>query len=121
MITSLSGESRHPKAEERSSPASAPGAPQISEFVVSVSAVLETTGVDSTARQCVMGVVTRLVDRLQVVEEEKDSATLQLKGEAAPSVSRGWRMITSCRDGGESLPSRERVGGAEGEGGRSGG
>ena len=48
---------------------------------MSVSAVLETTGVDQTARQCVMGVVTRLVDRLTRVEEEKDTATLQLKGE----------------------------------------
>ena len=46
-----------------------------------MSAVLETTGVDQTARQCVMGVVTRLVDRLTRVEEEKDTATLQLKGE----------------------------------------
>ena len=54
---------------------------QISEYVVSVSAVLETTGVDQTARQRVMGVVGRLVDRLARVEEEKDSATLQLKGE----------------------------------------
>ena len=60
-----------------------------------------------------MGVVTRLVDRLQLVEQEKDSATLQLKGEAAAIVSRGWRMIISCRDGGESLSSGERVGGAE--------
>ena len=42
-----------------------------------MSAVLETTGVDQTARQCVMGVVTRLTR----VEEEKDTATLQLKGE----------------------------------------
>jgi len=56
---------------------------QISEYVVSVSAVLETTGVDQTARQRVMGVVGRLVDRLARVEEEKDSATMQLKGMAA--------------------------------------
>jgi len=54
--------------------------PQISEFVVSVSAVLETTGVDHTAKARVMGVVSRLVDRLHRVEEEKDSANLQLKG-----------------------------------------
>ena len=32
------------------------GGGQISEYVVSVSAVLETTGVDQTARQRVMGV-----------------------------------------------------------------
>lgn len=57
------------------------GGGQISEYVVSVSAVLETTGVDQTARQRVMGVVGRLVDRLARVEEEKDSATMQLKGE----------------------------------------
>jgi len=54
--------------------------PQISEFVVSVSAVLETTGVDHSAKARVMGVVSRLVDRLHRVEEEKDSANMQLKG-----------------------------------------
>ena len=54
--------------------------PQISEFVVSVSAVLETTGVDHSIKARVMGVVSRLVDRLHRVEEEKDSANLQLKG-----------------------------------------
>jgi len=53
--------------------------PAISEFVVSVSAVLETTGVDHASKARVMGVVNRLVDRLHRVEEEKDSATLQLK------------------------------------------
>jgi len=55
-------------------------APQISEFVVSVSAVLETTGVDTASRASVMAVVNRLVDRLNRVEEEKNSATQQLKG-----------------------------------------
>merc|ERR1719431_2470048 len=35
--------------------------PQISEFVVSVSAVLETTGVDPSTKAHVMGVVSRLV------------------------------------------------------------
>jgi len=54
--------------------------PQISEFVVSVSAVLETTGVDHSTKAQVMGVVSRLVDRLNRVEEEKDSANMQLKG-----------------------------------------
>ena len=54
--------------------------PQLSEFVVSVSAVLETTGVDHAAKSRVMNVVNRLVDRLHRAEEEKDSATLQLKG-----------------------------------------
>jgi len=53
---------------------------QISEYVISVAGVLETMNVDQTARQRVMGVVGRLVDRLARVEEEKDSATLQLKG-----------------------------------------
>ena len=75
---------------------------QISEYVVSVSAVLETTGVDQTARQRVMGVVGRLVDRLARVEEEKDSATMQLKGEKRVKVSimtklsQGWQR--SARD-----------------------
>ena len=54
--------------------------PQISEFVVSVSAVLETTGVNHSTKAQVMGVVSRLVDRLNRVEEEKDSANMQLKG-----------------------------------------
>ena len=54
--------------------------PQISEFVVSVSAVLETTGVDHSTKAQVMGVVSRLVDRLNRVEEEKVSANMQLKG-----------------------------------------
>ena len=54
--------------------------PQLSEFVVSVSAVLETTGVDHAAKSRVMNVVNRLVDRLHRAEEEKDTATLQLKG-----------------------------------------
>ena len=47
---------------------------------MSVSAVLETTGVDHSAKARVMGVVSRLVDRLHRVEEEKDSANMQLKG-----------------------------------------
>ena len=59
---------------------------QISEYVISVAGVLETMNVDQTARQRVMGVVGRLVDRLARVEEEKDSATLQLKGE-----KRNWQ------------------------------
>ena len=46
-----------------------------------MSAVLETTGVDHAAKNTVMSVVSRLVDRLHRAEEEKDSATLQLKGE----------------------------------------
>merc|ERR1719430_259194 len=46
----------------------------------SVSAVLETTGVDNSTKAQVMGVVSRLVDRLNRVEEEKDSANMQLKG-----------------------------------------
>lgn len=54
--------------------------PQLSEFVVSVSAVLETTGVDHAAKSRVMNVVNRLVDRLHKTQEEKDSARLQLKG-----------------------------------------
>ena len=54
--------------------------PQLSEFVVSVSAVLETTGVDHAAKSRVMNVVNRLVERLHRAEEEKDTATLQLKG-----------------------------------------
>ena len=54
--------------------------PQLSEFVVSVSAVLETTGVDHAAKSRVMNVVNRLVDRLHKTQEEKDTATLQLKG-----------------------------------------
>ena len=45
-----------------------------------MSAVLETTGVDHSAKARVMGVVSRLVDRLHRVEEEKDSANMQLKG-----------------------------------------
>lgn len=53
---------------------------QLSEFVVSVCAVLENTGVDHAAKNKVMNVVSRLVDRLHKAEEEKDSATLQLKG-----------------------------------------
>ena len=59
---------------------------QISEYVISVAGVLETMNVDQTARQRVMGVVGRLVDRLARVEEEKDSAHLQLKGE-----KRNWQ------------------------------
>ena len=66
------------------------GGGQISEYVVSVSAVLETTGVDQTARQRVMGVVGRLVDRLARVEEEKDSATMQLKGEQKKRENLSW-------------------------------
>ena len=54
--------------------------PKLSEFVVSVSAVLETTGVDHAAKSRVMNVVNRLVERLHRAEEEKDTATLQLKG-----------------------------------------
>ena len=54
--------------------------PKLSEFVVSVSAVLETTGVDHVAKTRVMSVVNRLVDRLTRAEEEKDTANLQLKG-----------------------------------------
>ena len=33
-----------------------------------------------------MSVVSRLVDRLNRAEEEKDTATLQLKGERGPAV-----------------------------------
>ena len=58
-------------------------APQLSEFVVSVSAVLETTGVDHASKSRVMNVVNRLVERLHRAEEEKDTATLQLKGRRA--------------------------------------
>ena len=76
--------------------------PQLSEFVVSVSAVLETTGVDHAAKSRVMNVVNRLVERLHRAEEEKDTATLQLKGrkESRPtdppeppnlSPVQGWR------------------------------
>jgi len=36
--------------------------------------------VDHSAKARVMGVVSRLVDRLHRVEEEKDSANMQLKG-----------------------------------------
>jgi len=55
---------------------------QLSEFVVSVSAVLETTcpQLDHVAKSRVMHVVNRLVDKLHRAEEEKDTATLQLKG-----------------------------------------
>ena len=58
----------------------AAAAPQLSEFVVSVSAVLETTEVSQAAKSRVMNVVSRLVDKLHRAEEEKDTATLQLKG-----------------------------------------
>ena len=60
--------------------AAAAAAPQLSEFVVSVSAVLETTEVSQAAKSRVMNVVSRLVDKLHRAEEEKDTATLQLKG-----------------------------------------
>ena len=68
------------KRSEEPVPQVAGDGPQLSEFVVSVSAVLETTGVDHAAKSRVMNVVNRLVDRLHRAEEEKDSATLQLKG-----------------------------------------
>ena len=70
---------------------------QMSEFIVSVSAVLETAKVNQTARWGlqvepddlsnvdlgrteVMDVVNRLVDHLNKVETEKKSTALQLKG-----------------------------------------
>ena len=61
----------------------AAAAPQLSEFVVSVSAVLETTEVSQAAKSRVMNVVSRLVDKLHRAEEEKDTATLQLKGKGS--------------------------------------
>ena len=97
------------------------GGGQISEYVVSVSAVLETTGVDQTARQRVMGVVGRLVDRLARAEEEKDSATMQLKGEEKKKED---KMVKNCfRDGSEVHTAGEGAGGEErGQaGGRRGG
>ena len=42
---------------------------QLSEFVVSVCAVLENTGVDHAAKNKVMNVVSRLVDRLHKAED----------------------------------------------------
>ncbi len=54
----------------------------LSEFHVSVSAVLEnTSGLDHLAKSRVMSVVSRLVDKLHRTEAERDTATLQLKGE----------------------------------------
>ena len=80
------------EVESRSSPAvitSEPGetaqsahAPGLSEFHVSVSAVLEnTSGLDHLAKSRVMSVVSRLVDKLHRTEAERGTATLQLKGE----------------------------------------
>ena len=82
------------EVESRTSPAvsaSEPGpgetgqsahAPGLSEFHVSVSAVLEnTSGLDHLAKSRVMSVVSRLVDKLHRTEAERDTATLQLKGE----------------------------------------
>ena len=119
----IPGEARRPKAEERGEEVrevrevrEEPLLPagQISEFVVSVSAVLETTGVDQTARQCVMGVVGRLVDRLARVEEEKDSATLQLRGESETCLDSSYNP--SARNVGEGVPAGEGTGGEEGGG-----
>ena len=93
--------------------------PQLSEFVVSVSAVLETTGVDHAAKSRVMNVVNRLVERLHRAEEEKDTATLQLKGrkESRPLTPRALTSLLH-RDGGEGGQAGEGAGGAEpGEGG----
>jgi len=73
--------------------------PAISEFVVSVSAVLETTGVDHASKARVMGVVNRLVDRLHRVEEEKDSATLQLKGDCFAKSDFYYIKCSLCRNG----------------------
>ena len=51
-----------------------------------MSAVLETTsGLDHLAKSRVMSVVTRLVDKLHRAEEERDTATEQLKGETETS------------------------------------
>ena len=88
------GGSKGGEADPRSSPvvgASEPGpgetahsahAPALSEFHVSVSAVLEnTSGLDHLAKSRVMSVVSRLVDKLHRTEAERDTATLQLKGE----------------------------------------
>ena len=60
--------------------------PQLSEFVVSVSAVLGDAGVDNTAKSRVMNVVNRLVEKLNKAEQEKDTATLQLKGKRRTKV-----------------------------------
>ena len=71
--------------------------PQLSEFVVSVSAVLETTGVDHSAKNRVMNVVNRLVDRLTRAEEEKDSANMQLKGmKPTIDISCKPKGLTTC-------------------------
>ena len=74
-----------PKKPEDPAQQVAGDGPQLSEFVVSVSAVLETTGVDHAAKSRVMNVVNRLVDRLHRAEEEKDTAALQLKGRSQVS------------------------------------
>ena len=73
------------KPEDSAQQSVAVDGPQLSEFVVSVSAVLETTGVDHAAKSRVMNVVNRLVDRLHRAEEEKDTAALQLKGRSEVS------------------------------------
>ena len=88
-----------PKKPEDPAQQVAGDGPQLSEFVVSVSAVLETTGVDHAAKSRVMNVVNRLVDRLHRAEEEKDTAALQLKGRSQVShltsphlcSVQGWR------------------------------
>lgn len=77
--------SRSSAAVSAEAPGEAPG-PGLSEFHVSVSAVLETTsGLDHLAKSRVMSVVTRLVDKLHRAEEERDTATEQLKGETETS------------------------------------
>ena len=81
----LLGSLRFKKPEDSAQQSVAVDGPQLSEFVVSVSAVLETTGVDHAAKSRVMNVVNRLVDRLHRAEEEKDTAALQLKGRSEVS------------------------------------
>ena len=48
---------------------------------MSVSAVLESTGVDPAVKSRIMNAFNRLVEKLHRTEQEKDTATLQLKGE----------------------------------------